>query len=304
MLLRGSEATEAISEWIDTPEIATLPSVARNDRNGTTTQSVMGSGEFYRKMTQTPIIETKDLTIRFGGHVAVNHVNLQIPPYTFKSIIGPNGAGMTTFFNMVSGQYRPTEGSVFFKGSDITALSPALRTKLGIGRSFQLTNVFLSLTVLENVRLAVQSQKNIGFNFWKSYLRFSELEERAYEILKTVLLDTEWNVPASSLTHGEQRKLEIAILLALETEVLLLDEPTAGMALEEVPSILELLKQIKVRRDKTILLVEHKMDVLMALSDSITVLHEGKLIADDTPEAISKNKEVQEAYFGGGRSRG
>jgi branched-chain amino acid transport system ATP-binding protein len=152
--------------------------------------------------------------------------------------------------------------------------------------------------------LAIQSQREIGFNFWKNYLSFSELEDRAYEILKMVLLDTKWNVPASSLTHGEQRKLEIAILLALEPQVLLLDEPTAGMALEEVPSILELLKQIKNRGDKTILLVEHKMDVLMALSDSIAVLHEGKLIANDTPEAISKNKEVQEAYFGGGRSRG
>jgi branched-chain amino acid transport system ATP-binding protein len=257
-------------------------------------------------MTQspTPIIETKDLTIRFGGHVAVDHVNLQIPPYTFKSIIGPNGAGKTTFFNMISGQYRPTEGRVFFKGQDITPLSPALRTKLGIGRSFQLTNVFLSLTVLENVRLAIQSQKNIGFNFWKNFLHFSELEDRAYEILNRVLLDTKWSVPASSLTHGEQRKLEIALLIGLEPEVLLLDEPTAGMALEEVPAILDLLKQIKNRKDKTILLVEHKMDVLMALSDSIAVLHEGKLIADDTPEAIGRNKEVQEAYFGGGRSRG
>ncbi len=255
-------------------------------------------------MNQSPIIETKDLTIRFGGHVAVDHVNLQIFPSIFKSIIGPNGAGKTTFFNMISGQYRPTEGKVFFRGRDITPFSPAIRTKLGIGRSFQLTNVFLSLTVLENVRLAVQSQKNIGFNFWKNYLCFSELEDRAYGLLKMVLLDPKWDVPASSLTHGEQRKLEIAILLALEPEVLLLDEPTAGMALEEVPSILELLKQIKNRRDKTILLVEHKMDVLMALSDSIAVLHEGKLIADDTPETISKNKEVQEAYFGGGRSRG
>jgi branched-chain amino acid transport system ATP-binding protein len=255
-------------------------------------------------MTQSPIIETKDLTIRFGGHVAVDRVNLQIPLYTFKSIIGPNGAGKTTFFNMISGQYRPTEGRVFFKGQDITPLSPALRTKLGIGRSFQLTNVFLSLTVLENVRLAIQSQKNIGFNFWKNFLYFSELEDRAYEILNRVLLDNKWSVPASSLTHGEQRKLEIAILLGLEPEVLLLDEPTAGMALEEVPAILDLLKQIKNRKDKTILLVEHKMDVLMALSDSIAVLHEGKLIADDAPEAISKNKEVQEAYFGGGRSRG
>ncbi len=259
---------------------------------------------FFWNMTQPPIIETKDLTIRFGGHVAVDHVNLQILPYIFKSIIGPNGAGKTTFFNMISGQYRPTDGRVFLKGKDITHLSPALRTKLGIGRSFQLTNVFLSLTVLENVRLAIQSQRNIGFNFWKNYLHFSELEDRAYELLEMVLLDTKWNVPASSLTHGEQRKLEIAILLALEPEVLLLDEPTAGMALEEVPSILEILKNIKDKKNKTILLVEHKMDVLMALSDSIAVLHEGKLIADDAPEAISKNQEVQEAYFGGGRSRG
>jgi branched-chain amino acid transport system ATP-binding protein len=205
---------------------------------------------------------------------------------------------------MISGQYSPTEGKVFFKGQDVTHLSPALRTKLGIGRSFQLTNVFPTLTVLENVRLGVQSQRNRGFNFWKNYLAFSEFQDRAYELLEMVLLNTKWNVPASSLTHGEQRKLEIAILLALETEVLLLDEPTAGMALEEVPSILELLKQIKNRKDRTILLVEHKMDVLMALSDSIAVLHEGKLIADDTPEIISKNKAVQEAYFGGGRSRG
>jgi len=255
-------------------------------------------------MTQPPVIETKDLTIRFGGHVAVDHVNLQIPPCIFKSIIGPNGAGKTTFFNMVSGQYRPSDGRVFFKGRDITRLSPALRTKLGIGRSFQLTNVFLSLTVVENVRLAVQSQRNIGFNFWKNYLQYPELEDQAYQLLEMVLLDSKWKVPASSLTHGEQRKLEIAILLALEPEVLLLDEPTAGMPLEEVPSILELLKNLKSKRDKTILLVEHKMDVLMALSDSIAVLHEGKLIADDSPEAISKNREVQEAYFGGGQSRG
>ena len=253
-------------------------------------------------MSQPPVIETKNLTIRFVGHIAVNHVNLQILPYTFKSVIGPNGAGKTTFFNMISGQYSPTEGKVFFKGRDISHVSPDVRTKLGIGRSFQLTNVFPTLTVLENVRLAVQSQRDIGFNFWKNYLAFSEFEDRAYELLEMVLLDTKWNVPVSSLTHGEQRKLEIAILLALETEVLLLDEPTAGMSLEEVPSILELLKQIKNKGDKTILLVEHKMDVLMALSDSIAVLHEGNLIADGPPVDISKNREVQEAYFGGGSS--
>ncbi len=230
----------------------------------------------------------------------MNQVTLKIPPQTFKSIIGPNGAGKTTFFNIISGQYPPSEGKVFFKGRDITQLSPAVRTQLGIGRSFQLTNLFLSLTVLENVRLAVQSQRNLGFNFWKNYLHFSECEDRAYHLLKMVLLNKKWNSPASSLTHGEQRKLEIAVLLALEPEVLLLDEPTAGMSLEEVPSILELLMEIKGKRDKTILLVEHKLDVLMALSDSIAVLHEGRLIADDRPEVISQNRIVQEAYFGGG----
>lgn len=255
-------------------------------------------------MTPDPIIETKGLTIQFGGHLAVDHVSLRIFPFTFKSIIGPNGAGKTTFFNMVSGQYRPTEGRVFFKGKDITHLSPAMRTKLGIGRSFQLTNIFPSLTVLENVRLAVQAQRNVGFNFWRTYLSFSALEDRAYQLLESVLLNAKWNVPASSLTHGEQRKLEIAILLALEPEVLLLDEPTAGMALEEVPSILEILSHIKAGRDRTILLVEHKMDVLMALSDSMAVLHGGRLIADDTPDVVSMNPEVQEAYFGGGRRYG
>jgi branched-chain amino acid transport system ATP-binding protein len=255
-------------------------------------------------MVPSPIIETRDLTIRFGGHVAVDHVTLQIYPQTLKSIIGPNGAGKTTFFNMISGQYRPTEGRVFFKGRDITHLPPDHRTKLGIGRSFQLSNVFPSLTVLENVRLAVQSEKKKGVNFWKHYLDYPEFEDEAYEILERVLLNAKWNLPASQLTHGEQRKLEIAILLALKTEVLLLDEPTAGMPLEEVPSILHLLKEIKDQREKTILLVEHKIDVVMALSDSIAVLHEGRLIADDTPEAISKNREVQEAYFGGGKSHG
>jgi branched-chain amino acid transport system ATP-binding protein len=250
-------------------------------------------------MDPIPIIETVDLTIRFGGHTAVDTVNLEIHPHSFKSIIGPNGAGKTTFFNLLSGQYQPSEGKVLFKGKDITPLSPAIRTQMGIGRSFQLTHLFLSLTVLENVRLAIQSERKLGFNFWKHFLSFAELEDQAYSLLERVLLNTKWNVLAGNLTHGEQRKLEIAVLLALEPEVLLLDEPTAGMSLEEVPSILEILQGIKQKRDKTILLVEHKMDVLMALSDSIAVLHDGRLIADDTPEVISQNQVVQEAYFGG-----
>ena len=250
-----------------------------------------------------PIIETKDLTIRFGGHVAVDHVNLRIEPFVLKSIIGPNGAGKTTLFNLMTGQYRPTEGKVFMKGKDITRLSAAARTRLGMGRSFQLTNIFPLLTVLENVRVAIQSRKGFGLNFWRNYLHFSRVEDEAYSILKDVLLDEKWALLASALTHGEQRKLEIAILLALEPEVLFLDEPTAGMSQEEVPAILDILQRIKEAGDRTMLLVEHKMDMIMTLSDTIAVLQEGRLIADGDPEEISKSEVVQEAYLGGGAKR-
>lgn len=250
-----------------------------------------------------PIIETKDLTIRFGGHVAVDHLNLRIEPFALKSIIGPNGAGKTTLFNLMTGQYRPTEGKVFLKGKDITHLNAVQRTRLGMGRSFQLTNIFPVLTVLENVRVAIQSRKGIGFNFWRNYLHFSGLEDEAYTILGDVLLDEKWAAPASSLTHGEQRKLEIAILLALEPEILFLDEPTAGMSQEEVPAILEILQRIKDARDRTMLLVEHKMDMIMTLSDTIAVLQDGRLIADGDPDEIRKDKAVQEAYLGGGARR-
>ena len=247
-----------------------------------------------------PIIATRELTIRFGGHVAVDHVTLDIAPFTLKSIIGPNGAGKTTFFNLVGGQHRPTQVRIYFKGVDITRLGAAARTRLGIGRSFQLTNIFPALSVLENVRMAVQGRRGPGFNAWRDYRGFPELEDRAYEVLETVLLDAKWSASASDLSHGEKRKLEVGILLALEPEVLLLDEPTAGMSLEEVPTIIALIEGIKARRDRTILLVEHKMDMVTALSDSIAVLQDGRLIADDTPEKISRNAEVQAAYFGGG----
>jgi branched-chain amino acid transport system ATP-binding protein len=246
------------------------------------------------------LIETRDLSIRFGGHVAVDRVNLQIEPFRLKSIIGPNGAGKTTLFNLISGQYRPTSGRVLFHGDDITRFGPAVRTKLGLGRSFQLTNIFPSLSVLENVRLALQSKARVGLVFWRHYRTYSELEDRAYELLGQVMMQHRWAVEASTLTHGEQRKLEIAILLALDPEVLLFDEPTAGMSLEEVPAILEIIKEIKSARNRTILLVEHKFDMIMALSDSIAVLQEGALICDDAPEIVAANQEVQEAYLGGG----
>jgi len=249
------------------------------------------------------IIETKDLTIRFGGHVAVDHVSLSVEPFTLKSIIGPNGAGKTTFFNLLTGQYKPTEGKIFLKGRDITHLGAPMRSRLGMGRSFQLTNIFPMLTGMENVRIAIQARKGFGLNFWRHYLHFSESEDEAYLILKDVLLNDKWAAPASLLTHGEQRKLEMALLVALKPEILFLDEPTAGMSQEEVPAILEILYKIKSAGDKTILLVEHKMDMIMNLSDSIIVLQDGRLIADGDPDKIHQSKEVQEAYLGGGTKR-
>jgi branched-chain amino acid transport system ATP-binding protein len=234
----------------------------------------------------------------------VNRVNLKVEPFCLKSLIGPNGAGKTTLFNLISGQYRPTAGKILFKGVDITRLGPADRTIMGMGRSFQLTNIFHSLNVLENVRVALQSKADLGFVFWRNYRSYSDLEYRAYELLQQVLLGDRWADDAISLTHGEQRKLEIAILLALDPEVLLLDEPTAGMSLEEVPAILEIIQEIKAGRDRTILLVEHKFDMIMTVSDTIAVLKDGSLLCDGPPDAVAQNQEVQEAYLGGGLKHG
>lgn len=245
------------------------------------------------------IIETRDLTVSFGGHVAVNRVSVKIPRNRFTSIIGPNGAGKTTFFNLLSGQLYPTEGQVLFKGVDITKKSPTERTRMGIGRSFQITNVFPNLTVLENVRLAVQSKKKVRFQIFRHYQHYKHFEEEAFEILKTVLLDNQAGSIAANLSHGEKRKLEIAMLLALDTEVLLLDEPTAGMSLEEVPAILDVIRNIKEQGNRTIVLIEHKMDLVLGLSDLLMVLYNGELLAQGEPQEIMENETVQTAYIGG-----
>ncbi|NOV00401.1 ABC transporter ATP-binding protein [Paenibacillus planticolens] len=246
-----------------------------------------------------PILETRDLTIAFGGHTAVNGVDLTVPPRHFKSIIGPNGAGKTTFFNLLSGELKPTRGTVWFKGQDITSLSPYERTRLGIGRSFQITNVFPNLTALENVRLAVQSREGIRYNVFRHFTAYRRLEEEAQELLHTVLLSDVAGSPARMLAHGEKRKLEIAMLLALNAELLLLDEPTAGISMEEVPAILEVIRGIKERGDRSIVLIEHKMEMVLDLSDSLMVLFNGKLLADGSPQEIMNNELVQSAYLGG-----
>jgi branched-chain amino acid transport system ATP-binding protein len=245
------------------------------------------------------LIETSNLSITFGGHTAVDSVSISVPEKHFKSIIGPNGAGKTTFFNLLSGQLTPSTGKIYYRGKDITKFPPTNRTREGIGRSFQITNVFPNLTVLENVRLAVQSHAGIRYQMLFHYKKYQAFVDKALEWLNLVLLDEKKDSLASNLAHGEKRKLEIAMLLALETEVLLLDEPTAGMSLEEVPAILEVIKKIKEQGNRTILLIEHKMDMILDLSDTVMVLFNGRLLADGTPEEIMKNETVQSAYLGG-----
>jgi branched-chain amino acid transport system ATP-binding protein len=248
--------------------------------------------------TEHPVLETHDLTIRFGGHVAVDRVSCAFRPGTLTAIVGPNGAGKTTYFNLISGQLKASAGHVSLFGEDIGALSAPQRTKRGIGRAFQLTNLFPRLSVLENVRLAAQARAGVGrdlFSMWSSHV---ELIEKAEHCLHRVALADRRDVVASTLPHGDQRKLEVAILLALEPSVFMFDEPTAGMSVDEVPVILRLIEHIKAQGDKTVLLVEHKMDVVRSLADRIIVLHQGQLVADGEPAAVIASPIVQEAYLG------
>jgi branched-chain amino acid transport system ATP-binding protein len=243
-------------------------------------------------------LATRDLTIRFGGHVAVNGVTADFYPGTLTVIVGPNGAGKTTYFNLVSGQLAATSGSVHVAGRDVTRLGPAARTRLGVGRAFQLTNLFPHLTVLENVRLAVQSRAGIGLNMFSVWFGHKEIIARAEHYLERVSMIAKRDVYVGTLPHGDQRKLEVAILLALEPEILMFDEPTAGMSVDEVPVVLDLIHQVKAERNKTVLLVEHKMDVVRSLADRIIVLHNGTLVADGEPREVMQSKIVQEAYLG------
>ncbi|NBS55803.1 MAG: ABC transporter ATP-binding protein [Betaproteobacteria bacterium] len=245
-----------------------------------------------------PILETRELTIRFGGHVAVNRVSCRFQPGTLTSIVGPNGAGKTTYFNLISGQLRATEGQVLLYGEDVTSASAPTRTRKGMGRAFQLTNLFPSLSVIENVRLAVQARARTGLNLVSIWGNHTALIEKAEHFLERVGLADRREVAASALPHGDQRKLEVAILLALEPDIFMFDEPTAGMSVDEVPLILDLIHEIKDQKDKTILLVEHKMDVVRSLSDRIIVLHQGALVADGLPAEVIASPIVQEAYLG------
>ena len=244
------------------------------------------------------MLETRQLTVRFGGHVAVDHVSCAFAPGTLTAIVGPNGAGKTTYFNLISGQLPASEGQVLLDGMDITRLPAPLRTRRGLGRAFQLTQLFPKLSVEENVRLAVQARHGGGLNLWQVWLDRKDWLEEAREILATVRLLDKRTQPAASLPHGDQRKLEVALLMALDPRVYMFDEPTAGMSVDEVPVILDLIRALKARRDRSILLVEHKMDVVRELADRIIVLHNGALVADGDPATVIASDIVQHAYLG------
>ena len=252
------------------------------------------------------MLVTKDLTIRFGGHVAVNAVSCTFRPGELTAIVGPNGAGKTTYFNLISGQLRATSGSVHLEDQDLTRLSTAQRAKIGLGRAFQLTNLFPNLSVRENLRLALQSRvagaHRGGLNLWSIWSDHGDLLTRADALLRQVALYEKREATAASLPHGDQRKLEVALLMALDPKVYLFDEPTAGMGADDVPLVLDLIRALKADArfgsERVILLVEHKMDVIRELADRIIVLHNGDLVADGKPAEVMALPVVREAYLG------
>ncbi|MCY4745924.1 ABC transporter ATP-binding protein [Pelomonas sp. UHG3] len=244
------------------------------------------------------MLETKNLTIRFGGHVAVDGVSCAFQPGTLTAIVGPNGAGKTTYFNLISGQLPASSGEVWLDGENLTKLPAPVRTRRGLGRAFQLTQLFAHLTVLENVRLAVQARRGLGLKLLSVWLSHKALITEAEAILQRVRLAHRATDTAASLPHGDQRKLEVAMLIALDPKVYLFDEPTAGMSVDEVPVVLDLIRALKAEKRHTLLLVEHKMDVVRELADRIIVLHQGKLVADGDPATVIASPIVQEAYLG------
>ena len=227
----------------------------------------------------------------------MDNVDLDLAPGEFLAVIGPNGAGKTSLFNLVSGLRRPTAGTVCVDGRDVTSLSPHRRARLGLGRTFQSSAVFASLTVADNVRLAVQARRGGSMRLWRSASLEASVAREADAVLERVRLDGRESTVAGALSHGEKRKLEIALLLAARPRVMLLDEPMAGMSAEEVPALVDVVRDL-VGDGRSVLMVEHHMDVVLEVADRVAVMHHGALLVADTPEVVMANRTVQEAYLG------
>lgn len=251
-------------------------------------------------MSSEIILETEDLTKEFAGFIAVNGVNLRVERGTIHALIGPNGAGKTTCFNLLTKFLTPSRGRIAYKGQDITAMAPADVARLGMVRSFQISAVFPHLSVLENVRIALQRKRGASFDFWRSRSVLDEFNQRALSLIDDVGLSEFVQVPAVELAYGRKRALEIATTLALDPEMLLLDEPTAGMGHEDIDRISALIK--RVAADRTVLMVEHNLSVVSNLSHRITVLTRGRVLAEGDYETVSNNPDVREAYMGTGHA--
>ena len=247
-------------------------------------------------MAEEIVLETRGLEKDFGGIKAVHEVNFRLPKGEIRSIIGPNGAGKTTFFNLLAGVFKPTAGRILYHGRDITRLAQYRVCRLGLTKSHQITSIFPKLSVFENVRLAAQMRVT-RFNLWKRYDRLPEVNEKTRKILDQVGLTQKKDAVAANLPYGDQRYLEIGITLATDPEILLLDEPTAGMTPAETQDTVKLVQ--KLAETLTIVIVEHDMSVVMGISDSITVLHNGSILAEGTPTEIHNNDDVQRVYLGG-----
>ncbi len=248
------------------------------------------------------ILATENLTKEFKGFTAVDNVTLRVARGTIHALIGPNGAGKTTCFNLLTKFLEPTRGRITFKGRDITATKPADVARLGLIRSFQISAVFPNLTVLENVRIALQRARGDSFDFWRNEDVLNVLDDKARTLIADVGLDQHEHLRAIELPYGRKRALEIATTLALDPEMLLLDEPTAGMGREDVDRITALIRRVSA--DRTVLMVEHNLSVVASLSHSITVLARGQILAEGDYAQVSKNPKVLEAYIGSGGGHG
>lgn len=244
------------------------------------------------------ILRTQELTKKFGELVAVDHVNISIRRGTIHAIIGPNGAGKTTLLNLITGVLRPTEGKIFFENRDITNLPAHKRAQLGIGRSFQIPSLYSYLTILECTIIAVQAKyPHIRTSLFASIRDFPEVLHEALKVLATVGLYGKTSILVRNLTLSDKRKLELALAIAGNPKLLLLDEPTAGLSIEEIPAITRIIKKLK-NSERAIVVIEHKIDVVLNLADRITVMDKGRIIAEGTPTEIVNNEIVQEVYLG------
>lgn len=242
-------------------------------------------------------LQTQRITKEFGKLRAVNEVSLEIHNGDIHAIIGPNGAGKSTFFNLITGYHRATSGKVLFKGKEITHLPAYERCRLGITRSFQITSIYPKLTVYESVLMALLSHRKVTLNFFSPAKKF--FKEEVWRILEDVGLTEQADLTGDSLSHGDKKRLELAITLGTEPELLLLDEPTCGMSPEETEATMNLIKKLSIERGITILFTEHDMSVVFGIAKRISVLHQGTLIADGSPEEVRTSEEVQKVYLGG-----